>query len=169
MNNGLKDAEPQVINFGNEFNLFLAGLMTKGFMAALLVGIVAAVLMFKDGVDMRTAILLGGAVLSPLALFGYGKLILRNAQIGRKRGIIPMLIALGGLIPYNFGCFLVFYEGFYGIVSIFNTFTFGALLSIVFYVIAGYSIIVAIYRVTEFGRAVDDGRIMIKNNVANQT
>jgi len=164
-----KDAEPQVIQFGRELDLFLAELSTTGFIAALIVAIVAAVLMFQEGISTRTAILLGGALLSPLALFGYVALIIRKADTGSvKPGIGPMLLVLGGLVPYAFGCYLVFYEGLWGFVRLLDAFTFGSLLAATFYVIAGYLIVVAIYRVSEFSRALDEGRIAVKKIVATQ-
>ena len=158
---------PQIIQFGRELDRFLAELSTKGFIAALIVAIVATVLMFQDGISMRTAILLGGALLSLLALFGYVTLMNRKADTDSvKPGIAPMLVALGGFVPYAFGCYLVLYEGLWGFVRLRDAFAFGSIIAATFYVIAGYLIVVAIYRVSEFGRALDEGRMAVKKNVA---
>jgi len=80
-------------------------------------------------------------------------------------GIGPMLLAAGGSIPYVFGCYLVFYEGLWGFVRLINSFTFSSLLASAFYLVTGYAIVVAIYRVSEFGRAFDEGRIVVEKNV----
>jgi hypothetical protein len=61
---------------------------------------------------------------------------------------------------------LVFYEGLYGFVRLISNFTFGPLLASAFYLVTGYAIVVAIYRVTEFARALDEGRITVEKNVA---
>ena len=148
-----------------ELDLFLAELSTKGFIASLLVAVVAVILMFQEGISARPAFLLGGALLSPIAIFGYVWLMIRKADSGGpKPGIGPMLFAAGGFAPYAFGCYLVFYEGLWGFVRLFDAFTFGSLLARAFYLVAGYAIVLAIYRVSEFGRALDEGRIAVKKN-----
>jgi hypothetical protein len=167
MDNGFKDAEPPVIHSGPELYLFLARIIKKGLIAALFVVIVAAVLMFGNGVSMRTAILLGGALLSPLALFACIALILKESHVGRKPGIGPMLIALGGFVPFVFGSYLVFYEGFWGFIQLLKSFTLGALFADFFYVIAGYYIVLAIYHPSEFAIALDEGRIAIRDKIAD--
>jgi hypothetical protein len=45
---------------------------------------------------------------------------------------------------------------------LFDEFVFGAALAAFFYLLAGYLILMAIYRASEFGRALDEGRISIE-------
>ncbi len=167
MDSAHKNATPSVVHFGRELDLFLANLSAKGYIASVLVAILAVILIFQDGISTRTTLLLSGALTSPLALFGYVALIVNKAYAGAPiRGMGPMLLAAGGSIPYVFGCYLVFYEGLYGFVRLISNFTFGPLLASAFYLVTGYAIVVAIYRVTEFARALDEGRITVEKNVA---
>jgi len=161
-----ENATPSVIHFGKELDLFLANLSAKGYIASVLVAIFAAILIFQDGASTCTTLLLSGALISPLALFGYIALIINNAYAGgQMKGVGPMLLAAGGSIPYVFGCYLVFYEGLYGSVRLISNFTFGPLLASAFYLVTGYAIVVSIYRVTKFARALDEGRIVVEKNV----
>ena len=167
MDSAHENVTPSLIHFGRELDLFLAKLSVKGYIASVLVAILAVILIFQDGISTRTTLLLSGALTSPLALFGYVALIVNKAYAGAPiRGMGPMLLAAGGSIPYVFGCYLVFYEGLYGFVRLISNFTFGPLLASAFYLVTGYAIVVAIYRVTEFARALDEGRITVEKNVA---
>lgn len=167
MDSAHENVIPSVIRFGRELDLFLVKLSVKGYIASVLVAILAVILIFQDGISTRTTLLLSGALTSPLALFGYVALIVNKAYAGAPiRGMGPMLLAAGGSIPYVFGCYLVFYEGLYGFVRLISNFTFGPLLASAFYLVTGYAIVVAIYRVTEFARALDEGRITVEKNVA---
>lgn len=167
MDSANENVIPSVIRFGRELDLFLVKLSVKGYIASVLVAILAVILIFQDGISTRTTLLLSGALTSPLALFGYVTLIVNKAYAGAPiRGMGPMLLAAGGSIPYVFGCYLVFYEGLYGFVRLISNFTFGPLLASAFYLVTGYAIVVSIYRVTEFARALDEGRITVEKNVA---
>jgi hypothetical protein len=167
MDSAHENVIPSVIRFGRELDLFLVKLSVKGYIASVLVAILAVILIFQDGISTRTTLLLSGALTSPLALFGYVTLIVNKAYAGSPiKGMGPMLLAAGGSIPYVFGCYLVFYEGLYGFVRLISNFTFGPLLASAFYLVTGYAIVVAIYRVTEFARALDEGRITVEKNVA---
>src|ERR1700690_3663922 len=104
MDHAPKHAETRVIQPGRELDLLIVKCISKGLIAATIVAIVAAVLMFQDGVSTRTEILISGAVLSVLALFGFAAVIVREAYGGGvKRGLVPVLVGLGGFVPYCFG------------------------------------------------------------------
>lgn len=151
------------IQFGRELDLFLAKLVTKGIVLAAVVAIVALVQMFMNGMTNRHLFLLAGALLSGLALFGFGAVIVRDAEAGGPRkSFLSMLLGLGGFVPYLFGSYLCFYEGIWKFVRLFEQFSVGTIIAAIFYMIAGYIIVLAIYRVSEFGRAVDEGRIQIQ-------
>ena len=153
---------PLTIQFGRELDLFLAKLVTKGILIAAIVAVVALVQMFMNGITNRQLILLVGALLSGLALFGFVAVIVRDAEAGGPRkSFLSMLLGLGGFVPYLFGAYLCFYEGIWKFVRLFEQFTVGTIVAATFYTIAGYLIVLAIYRVSEFGRAVDERRIQI--------
>ena len=154
---------PLTIQFGRELDLFLAKLVTKGIVLAAVVAIVALVQMFMNGMTNRHLFLLAGALLSGLALFGFVAVIVRDAEAGGPRkSFLSMLLGLGGFVPYLFGAYLCFYEGIWKFVRLFEQFSVGTIIAAIFYMIAGYIIVLAIYRVSEFGRAVDEGRIQIQ-------
>ena len=162
---GDKESAKVVIGFGREFDLALAELTTRGFIALFLVSAVAIVLMFKDGISDRTLLLLGGSVFSSIGIFGFSWVIIQKVNAGGpKRSIRGMLASLSGLAPYVFGCYLTFYEGLWSGVRLFSNFTLGASLAVLFYLIAGYAIVLSIYRLTEFSRALDDGRIEVNKD-----
>ena len=159
----MSSAEKIVIHAGEDLSRVLARLTTKGFLASFGVAAVAALILVKDGVSVRAFLMGGAALLSILALFGYVVLIMRKADTGvAKPGVIPMFVALGGFVPYGFGCYLVLYEGLGGLWRLFDEFAFGAALAAFFYLVAGYLIVMGIYRASEFGRALDEGRISIE-------
>lgn len=151
------------IQFGRELDLFLAKLVTKGIVLAAVVAIVALVQMFMNGVTNRYLFLLAGALLSGLALFGFVAVIVRDAAAGGpQKSFLSMLLVFGGFVPYLFGAYLCFYEGIWKFVRLFEQFSVGTIVAAIFYIIAGYIIVLSIYRVSEFGRAVDEGRIQIQ-------
>jgi hypothetical protein len=146
---GDKESAKVVLGFGREFDLALAELTTRGFIALFLVSAVAIVLIFKDGTSARTLLLLGGSIISAIGIFGFSWLIIQKVDMGgAKPSIKLMLSSLGGLAPYVFGCYLTFYEGLWRGVGLFSNFTLGALLAFLFYLIAGYAIVLSIYRLT---------------------
>ncbi|MGQ9696357.1 MAG: hypothetical protein ACUVWV_16630 [Thermodesulfobacteriota bacterium] len=156
-------SQPLTIQFGRELDMFLAKLVTKGIVLAAVVTIIAVVQILINGITNRHLFLLAGALLSGLALFGFVAVIVRDAEAGGPRkSVLSMLLGLGGFVPYLFGAYLCFYEGIWELVRLFNHFSVVALVAAVFYIFAGYMIVLAIYRVSEFGRAVDEGRIQIQ-------
>ncbi len=164
-----ENTEKTVIRFGAESDLYLAGLIGKALIAAIIIAITAVVLVIVDGISTRTGILLGGAILSPVVLFAFLAVILQEVRTGTvKRGVLPALARVGGVVPFAFGCYLIFYEGFLGFVRLFSAFTFSSFLASIFYVIAGYLIAVGIYRMREFRKDVAAGRIVISDAAATE-
>jgi hypothetical protein len=146
--------------------MFLAGVGTKGFISSLLIGTVALVLIAKNGFHVRPAVLLGGALMSIMSVFAYGCLIIRDANAGAvRKGIIPMLFSLSGFIPYAFGCYLALYEGLWSLTQLINSFSFAIIGASFFYLIMGYFIVLTIYNLSEFERAISEGRIVITKDL----
>lgn len=146
---------------GRDTALLVARLITKGVAVLLVLAVVAIVQMFRVGANYRHALLLAGSLLSIAALFAY------PARVARERGrpqrsLAGFLIGLGGLIPYLFGCYLVFYEGFWRLRSLLDGFVPSVVIVSVLYIVGGYAVVSAIYKATEFGGAVDEGRLKLK-------
>jgi hypothetical protein len=73
-----------------------------------------------------------------------------------------MLVTFGGLVPYLFGCYLVSYEGLWRLRTLVDHFSVLTVILSALFVIGGYIVVNGTYRVSEFGRKVDDGRIVIE-------
>ena len=97
-----------------------------------------------------------GALLSPPILFLYSRLTLR-----KRRGVFPMLVGFSGLIPYVLGCYLVFFEGLWGIVGTFRVFALSSLLWSLGCCTLGLVIVYGMYPLTELCRAMDKGLITV--------
>lgn len=158
-----QNGKPLIVQFGRELDLLLARLTTKGILFSAIVAITSVVQMIMGGVTHRHLFLLAGALLSGLAIFGFVVTVVRAADSGEsRRSLLSMLLAFGGFVPYLFGTYLCFYEGFWKFFRLFDQFSVGVIVEAVFYVITGYLIVLAIYKASEFGRAVDEGRIQIR-------
>ena len=96
---------------GRETHLFLAQLMTKPIIVLLTLFLATIVQMFRNGPSFHYWFLFTGSLVAGVLLLAFGFPIL-NTQKATRRGIIPMLLTIGGLVPYLFGCYLFFYEGF---------------------------------------------------------
>lgn len=102
-----------------------------------------------------------GAILSVVAMIAYGLLIAIDK--GRKqKGWSKSLIAIGGFIPYSFGCYLVFYEGLYKLRFLLHGFSFRTIIVACIFIVVGYTIVQGIYHISEFGRQVDEGKIIVE-------
>lgn len=154
---------PLTINFGRELDLLLAKLMTKGIVFAVIVAVIALIQMFMNGITNHQLIMLAGAVLSGVCIFGLVAQIVRDAQAGgRQPSFLSTVLVLGGFVPYLFGSYLCFYEGIWKLVHTFEQFSLERLIAAAFYTIAGYLIVLSVYKVSEFQRSVQDNKIMIK-------
>ena len=124
-------------------------LMTKTFIPLFLVFIFAVVQMIRIGFfasDNR--LLLIGSVLTIVSAFGYIMAGYIYGASGRK-SIIAMLLATGGLIPWAFGSYLVFYRGFWSLLELGNGFNFIVVGKSLFFVLVGYFIVSNFYKITE--------------------
>lgn len=91
----------------------------------------------------------------------YGLLIVIDK--GRKqKSWSKSLIPIGGMIPYLFGCYLVFYEGLYRLRFLFQGFSFRIIIVACLFIILGYAMVEGIYHISEFGRQVDEGKIIVE-------
>jgi hypothetical protein len=112
-------------------------------------------LLFTEGFSVRFFLISGGAILSAIGIFSYG-LVIAQVGRGRKKGFDLTFLTLLGFIPYLFGCYLVFYEGFWRMFLLRNGFSFSVLFTSVIFVVVGYFVVLGIYRVTELGRTVQE-------------
>ena len=64
----------------------------------------------------------------------------------------------GGFIPYLFGCYLVFYEGLWRLGALLDGFSSVVVVVALLYIVTGYTVVLAIYRVNMLGRTI--GKVM---------
>lgn len=162
MNSENKD-QPLFIQDGRVLNSLLAKLVTKGVLFAMILVVVTLIQAFFYGMTGRSLILLLGAILSGLALFAYISFAAIKGKAEKpKNGFLSLSFVLIGFIPYLFGVYLFLYEGLWRFTRLSNGFSIRVIIAALFYTVAGYIIVGAIYRASEFGRAVSEGRIKIQ-------
>ena len=144
-----------------EVAAFVARATTKAVMACVVLFLAGAVQALRHGSISAYFVIIAGSVLAVVALLAYPMQILSDAG-KKRRGLAPMLVAFGGFIPYLFGCYLVFYEGFWRLRHLRDDFSIATIVLAAVFIVLGYSIVLAIYRLSELGRQVDDGKIVIK-------
>lgn len=157
----MTESGPLVLPSGIALSRFLAELTWKGFVISIVIAIVGAVHLVRIGFSVRDLVLLLGASASVVGFYGYGFVIMRKTTKNRyKRGFGPWLLALGGFIPYIFGSYLVFCEGLWGLWRLLHQFTYGSLFAALAFLVVGHQIVLAIYRISELGQAIEDGRVI---------
>jgi hypothetical protein len=140
---------------------FIARLITKATLAAWFIVILSVVLIYRNGFTTRYLFLILGSILSVAAMMAYGLLIV--ADKGRKhKSWSKSLTSIGGFIPYLFGCYLAFYEGLYRLSFLLHGFSFRTIAVACLFIILGYAMGKGIYRISEFGRQVDEGKIVVE-------
>jgi hypothetical protein len=110
---------------------------------------------FRGGADRRHLLLAVGALLSAAAIFAHAVLVSTKLKGHVGRGSAPILVAFSALIPYAFGCYLFFYEGFWRLSNLRHGFSARVLIYSLLFTIGGYCLVSATHRLSEtakFGR-----------------
>lgn len=107
---------------------FFRWMSVRAEMALSLIFIIAILQLFTAGLSIRTVILSAGSTVSIAILFGL------------SRGIRQLLTHLPSYIPYLFGLYLFFIEGFWRMTQLLRNFTIYELMMVFFYLIIGSSI-----------------------------
>ncbi len=105
----------------------------------------------KLGFDWQGIALIDGFLLSIIGYFFYSIATSRYHRDKRKtwgRG----LLTFTGLLPYLYGCFLVFYKGFYGFKYLFDGVTIWEAIVPVLWIIIGYRIVNYTYLITKLAK-----------------
>ena len=103
-----------------------------------------------------------GAFASGAALFLY-VLFAPKITARRERTWWAVPTAVAGMIPYLFGCFLLFYEGFWRLKLLFTDgFSFLVIFKAAVFVIAGFAVVNSTYLVSEFVKQIGKGRFSIE-------
>ncbi len=151
-----------------ETNNVISHFVTKSFLAAFLVFVVAVFKFIREGSTNDAFILLAGSVLSPMALVGYALLPdLAKSKPRRKLYLVLqksllMLFPVGGLIPWLFSIYLVLYKGLWQLIQLLQGFSGLVIVRAIFFIIVGLAIVKGTYEVTEFVRKVNEGQIVVE-------
>jgi hypothetical protein len=138
----------------------ISHLTAKALFALALLAIAGTVQAYRLGPNPRYLLLIGGAVASAAAMLAYAFLVIFTGGKAR-RGFVPMIIGFGGFVPYIFGCYLFFYEGLWSLRHLLSGFSSSQLAAGSFFVLIGYATVYGIYQVSELGRQVDEGVVLI--------
>lgn len=147
---------------GGESSHYLARLMTKPLLIFLTLIVATAVQMFRRGSSAHYWVLVAGSLVAGILLIAFGLLVVIDRG-KKRRGIIQMLLAFGGLVPYAFGSYLFFYEGLWRLKLLMGQFSVSTLVVSLLFIIGGFIIVNGTYLLSEFARKVDEGHIAIKD------
>jgi len=153
-----------IFQSAKEVSDFATNLVTKGILALFFLAIFSITKSWVNGVTHQNIFLLVGALLSGATLANYLIIVVRDAVVGSvQKSYVSMLVMLSGFFPYLFGAYLCFYEGLWNMIQLFQDFSVVAFLISIIYIIAGYLIVLSIYEISEFGRAVDKGQVIVSS------
>ena len=122
-------------------------------LAMLGTGIVQGV---RGGFTSPAALLLAGSLASIVAAFCYSGALAIHADSGRASSL-----SLVGLLPYAFGCYLLFYRGLWTGRTLLEDFSFGTLLGCLLFVYFGYRLVYWTWLFTELGEALRSHRLVV--------
>lgn len=126
--------------------------VVKGTAPLAVLFLAAVVQMFRHGVSTRYLVLAAGAVVGSVLLVAYAAVTRANLDSPVPRSWLAMLMTVGGLVPYAFGCYLVFYEGFWSLTTLRNGFSLGVAALSVAFIIGGYWVVASTHRISEFAK-----------------
>ncbi len=158
------NSENKIILRGGQISDFVARLIFKAIFVTACILIYSTVQIFRVGLSNKYLILIFVSILSIVEMIAYIFVEFMMATGNRQKSWTKALILFGGFIPYLFGCYLVFYEGLYRLRLLASGFSFRILIISCMYVIAGFVIVKSIYNITEFGKRLDEGKIVIENS-----
>ena len=145
---------------GEKLARFVSRLTTKGLIVLIVVAIISVIQIFRLGVSERYILLIAGSLLSMVVLFALSMRIVLDRGVPR-RSLIAFITVIGGFVPYLFGCYLVFYEGFWRLRLLQDEFSVTIVTIALLYIVGGYAVVSAVYKISEFGRAVGEGRVKL--------
>jgi hypothetical protein len=148
-----------VLRPGADTDMMVSKLITRGVVALLVLAVAAGVKMFRHGAQGHYMLLLVGALFTIVSLWAYPAYIASERGQVRRAWWRALFITVAGLIPYLFGCYLVFYEGFWRMRGLLDGFSASLLVVSLLFVVGGWQVVNSIYKATEFGRAVSEGRV----------
>lgn len=149
---------------GAKRTLLIGRFITKAvsFLAALV--IVYVIQIFRLGPNNRYIFIVLGSIFSIVILFTSAAYVegvapflnrhqIRNIKATLVRFIGRFSTGFGSFIPYLFGCYLFFYEGLWRVLSLIDRFSWGGVIITLAYILGGYAVVSAVYKLSEFVRS----------------
>ncbi len=153
----MNNSEKIIISQGESSDL-IGKIITKGIIASIIIFISAVIRIIQTGFNNNLLLLIIGAFLSGISIFSYPLVV----HMKERHNLLAWIIVTCGWIPYIFGCYLVFYKGFWGFTLLTSGFSTIIILKSLLFIVLGYTIVSSIYKATEFVKAVDENKIAIK-------
>jgi hypothetical protein len=147
---------PPIVVESVQVSSLLTGPMTKPLVSLTLVFLFSFIQLVTLGKANDYLFLVTGSCLSGAAIFGSG-LITKLDR--RQKSWLPAFLAFSDFVPYGFGCYLIFYRGFW---RLFTRFTVQALLASVLFAVLGYQIVNGMYLLSELGDKARKKEIILK-------
>ncbi len=126
----------------------------KPILGLITLSIATVVRLLQKGGLFHYGLLLVGSILSITEFYALKFLVCQvSEEEGKiKRGLVPMLIGFGGLIPYLFGCYLFFFEGLWRLLhaALIRVFSVRSLVLSVLFTILGFIVVNSDYKISEF-------------------
>lgn len=113
---------------------------------------------FRSGWENGALPLMAGSVASIFGIVAYGRLLM----LGEERSFANMFSALSGLLPYLFGCYLVFYRGFWSCRVLFQDFSLYRLLASLAFIYFGYRVVFWCHQLSALGDALRSGNVVVR-------
>lgn len=135
----------------------LSSLAVKANLPLLMLAVYWLVQMIRTGISGNNyLLLLLGAVVSMAAIFGFIILLLVY-KLENKKSYAASILALGGIIPWLFGSYLVLIEGFWSLRALLDNFSFLIVFRAIIYILVGYSLVYYFWKITEAEKLIGKG------------
>lgn len=134
----------------------------KAMTALTVIFVYSIVQLIRIGNQNDYLFLLIGCILSFLTMMGYIINELTNGVKGKKN-FFAMFLAFGGFIPWAFGSYVVFIDGFWSLKNLTDGFSIIVILKALIFVFLGYVVVSNFYKITEIGRNISKGVFSIQD------
>ena len=145
-----QEVQPRHISL-SEFALMTARPETRIIAICIASAITGVVLGVRQGWTTPATSLLVGAVLSVWGMLALARAIMTSNGAS----------ALGGLIPYTFGCYLLFFRGIWNGRALLTEFSFSALLAALAFIFIGYRLVFWTWQLSEIADAIRTGKLVV--------
>ena len=139
-----------------ELALLTARPETRTLFICIVMAVTGLVQGFVNGWSTSALTLIGGAVAAIVGMMVLGRVAMRSERPkgGALKGVV-------GIVPYAFGCYLIFYRGVWGGRLLLESFTIGRLAATIAFVYLGYRLVYWTWQLSEIAEARRSGRLVL--------